>query len=164
MSEAKQFRNIQNKNCTKDKKKKLASRIEFLKLVLCDNKTIRASAQICKINFSTAKAILNKFRKQGVIKQPHKDYDRQIDLLKQIAQIQEGIKCEQITKTKEFKQKLRHQLQVILQNSQIQRIGAHQQMDIKALEEELRNEKQKEYKLVEQILKEQITLMKSRCH
>ncbi|CAD8170373.1 unnamed protein product [Paramecium octaurelia] len=164
MLQAKQIENFQKKNCIKENKEKIACRIEFLKLVLCDNKTIRASAQICKINFSTAKAILNKFRKQGIIKQSLKDYDRQIDLLKQIVQIQKGIKSEQISRDQEFKQKLNRQLQHFLQHIQSQKEDVNQIMDQKVLEEELRQEKQKEYSLVEQILEQQITLMKKICH
>ncbi|CAD8188769.1 unnamed protein product [Paramecium pentaurelia] len=164
MQQIQQIENFQIKNCAKDKQEKVASRIKFLRLVLCDNKTIRVSAQICKINFSTAKAILNKFRKQGVIKQSYQDYDGQIDLLKQIVQIQKGIRCEQISKSLESKQKLNNQLQFFLQNIQIQRKSINQELDKKALEEELMCEKQKEYMLVEQILKEQIILMKKRCH
>ena len=56
------------KKDNKDKHEKFASKIKFLRLVLCEKKTIRASALICKINFSTAKAILNKFRRQGIIR------------------------------------------------------------------------------------------------
>ncbi|CAD8090587.1 unnamed protein product [Paramecium sonneborni] len=153
--------NIQNKQ------EKIASKIKFLKLVLCDKKTIRASAQMCKINFSTAKAILNKFRRLGVIQQSYQDQDGQIDLLRQIVQIQKGIKCEQISKTKENKEKLYNQLQLFIQNIQIQKINSQihvqQAMDVKALQQELNLEKQKEYKLVEQIVEQQIIFMKKIC-
>ncbi|CAD8093817.1 unnamed protein product [Paramecium primaurelia] len=164
MFQAKQIENFKIKNCSKDKQEKVASRIKFLRLVLCDNQTIRASAQICKINFSTAKAILNKFRKHGVIKQSYQDFDGQIDLLKQIVEIQKGIRHEQICKRLESKQRLNHQLQFFLQNIYIQKKGVHIVLDKKSLEEELRWEKQKEYKLVESILEQQIILMKKTCH
>ncbi|CAD8070836.1 unnamed protein product [Paramecium sonneborni] len=155
-------------NNSKDKQEKFASKIKFLSLVLCEKKTIRASAQICKINFSTAKAILNTFRRQGVIRNHQQDYDSQVNLLKQIVQIQKGIKIQEISKNQEIKQKLNNKLKGILLNIQNSKKNSQfhvqNQMNINALQEQYSQEKQKEYILVKQILEQQIILMKKISH
>ncbi|CAD8099018.1 unnamed protein product [Paramecium primaurelia] len=167
MRNIKQTENFTKKTNSQTKQEKIASKITFLRLVLCDKKTIRASAQICKMNFSTAKAILNKFRRHGVIQQSYKDYDSQLDLLRQIVQIQKGMRCEQISKMQQSKQKLNNQLQLFLQNNQIQRNSEQFEvqfnMDKDVLEQQLRQEQQKEYNLVSQILEQQIILIKKIC-
>ncbi|CAD8204693.1 unnamed protein product [Paramecium octaurelia] len=146
MQSSQKNENLSRNPNSQKKQEKIASRLTFLRLVLCDKRTIRASAQICKINFSTAKAILNKFRRHGVLQESNKDYDGQLDLLRQIVQIQKGIRCEQISKMQQCRQKLNNQLQLFLQKNQIQKDSEqfNIQMDKNVLEQQLREEKQNE--------------------
>ncbi|CAK57012.1 unnamed protein product (macronuclear) [Paramecium tetraurelia] len=165
MHNSQNIENLSRKQNSQKKQEKFASRITFLRLVLCDKRTIRASAQICKINFSTAKAILNKFRRHGVLQESNKDYDGQLDLLRQIVQIQKGIRCEQISKMQLARQKLNNQLQLFLQNNQKQKYSEqfNSQMDKDELEQQLRQEQQNQYNLLRQILEQQIILINKIC-
>ncbi|CAD8198566.1 unnamed protein product [Paramecium pentaurelia] len=137
--------------------------IQFLQLVLCLNSTIKNAAQKSKINFATAKLVLKKFRKFGYIKNQDKDYEKQIELLREIASIKFQIKQEKIQKREqEFKilsDKIKSIENLPRQHESQNKKDINSQL--KVLQEELEYQKQIQFELVTSVLQEQIKLMKS---
>ncbi|CAD8116503.1 unnamed protein product [Paramecium sonneborni] len=143
---------------------KFKRKITFLQLVLCHNSTIKAAAALSKINFATAKVILKKFRKFGSIKNSHQDYEKQIELLKEISSIKSVIKQEKLQKREQEFQMLSQKIKTIQpQNKKKELTNTNDvNFQLQVYQQELQQEKQKQFELVKSILMEQIKLMKQK--
>ncbi|CAD8100469.1 unnamed protein product [Paramecium primaurelia] len=142
---------------------KFKRKIQFLQLVLCQNQTIKTAATLSKINFATAKVVLRNFRNCGFIKNSDKDYEKQIDMLRQIACIKYEIKQEKIQKREQEFKILCQKIKTI-QPSIVNKVIQSQmkiQSQIRVFQEELQNQEQIQLQLLKSVLLEQIKLMKS---
>ncbi|CAK92729.1 unnamed protein product (macronuclear) [Paramecium tetraurelia] len=159
---------LENFNLDKGIKKKtlhdkFRRKIQFLQLVLCQNQTIKNAAAQCQIKFATAKVVLKKFRNLGFIKNSDKDYEKQIDMLRQIAFIKSEIKQDQMQKREREFQALSQRIKKIqpLQENEATEIQIDINFQIKIFQEELRNQETIQLHLVKSVLLEQIKLMKN---
>ncbi|CAD8208096.1 unnamed protein product [Paramecium octaurelia] len=154
------FREEKRKKIRHDKFKR---KVLFLQLVLCQNQTIKDAAEKSKINFSTAKLVLKNFRKFGFIQNIDKDYEKQIEMLKQIASIKNEIKQEKIEKREEEFKLLSDKIKSIQPHIRKKQFQNEKEINskLKLCQQELENLKKVQFDLVTSVLQEQIKLMKS---
>ncbi|CAD8189205.1 unnamed protein product [Paramecium octaurelia] len=142
---------------------KFRKKVQFLQLVLCQNQTIKTAAAQSQIKFATAKVVLKKFRHYGFLKNSDKDYEKQIDLLRQIACIKSEIKQEKIQKRDQEFQVLSQKIRTIQPQSVNKVVGGEMniQSQLRIFQEELQNLQITQLQLVKSVLLEQIKLMEN---
>ncbi|CAD8109413.1 unnamed protein product [Paramecium sonneborni] len=155
--------NLQQEVQKKIRQEKFKRKINFLQQVLCNNQTIKAAAELSKINFATAKVVLKKFRKFGFLKNCDKDHEKQIEFLRQIACLRSDIKQKKMQKRDEEFKKLCEKIKSIQPQNQKKELQSTKDIgsQIKNFQEELHYQKKIQYELVTSVLLEQIKLMKS---